>query len=352
VVCREHKNESRYSGLKRKPVCLCSSKPCSELLDCLVCDAARATSAAPTFFPAQPIEERLFVDGGMEFNNPSHVIFHHYSESNWRADSKRASVSSETAIPTAAHGNLNFSRVRFVNIGTGTEPETSQPYQNNIFANLEPAFIRMGRSLKSILKESATNPENVADQMITLARVSNGGSSDFKYARFSADNGVYYIKMHKFRHLDKIQDLTTQYLQMPKIQTELAKLAREMVVDYLLKQRGVPNSLQSGFLSVPNTAAAARPQTPPPRPLSHPLQDAQSATSSTQSSGSKPWSSGENSQITESSKTSMRRSEDARTAENTPTKAVPARHSMDIVGPAEAVVDCCASRTPTLSVRA
>jgi patatin-like phospholipase/acyl hydrolase len=45
-----------------------------------VTEAARATSAAPTFFPVQKIGKRYFVDGGMEYNNPSQAIFSHYTE--------------------------------------------------------------------------------------------------------------------------------------------------------------------------------------------------------------------------------------------------------------------------------
>ena len=79
VVCREHDTQSKYSDIKPGAVPICSL-PCHKQVECLVTEAARATSAAPTFFPVQKIGKRYFVDGGMEYNNPSQAIFSHYTE--------------------------------------------------------------------------------------------------------------------------------------------------------------------------------------------------------------------------------------------------------------------------------
>jgi patatin-like phospholipase/acyl hydrolase len=39
--------------------------------NCFVWEAARATSAAPTYFPAKSIQDKVLVDGGVYMNNPS-----------------------------------------------------------------------------------------------------------------------------------------------------------------------------------------------------------------------------------------------------------------------------------------
>jgi hypothetical protein len=62
----------------------------------------------------------------MEFNNPTHEIFDHYSKLNLVAESRRPSVATEAAVLTTLHGNLDFSEVRFINLGTGTKPNFAE----------------------------------------------------------------------------------------------------------------------------------------------------------------------------------------------------------------------------------
>src|SRR5436190_12860203 len=40
-------------------------------IQCTILEAARATSAAPTYFPEMHIDGNLYVDGGIGYNNPS-----------------------------------------------------------------------------------------------------------------------------------------------------------------------------------------------------------------------------------------------------------------------------------------
>jgi patatin-like phospholipase/acyl hydrolase len=225
VVCREHYHQSKYSDYKPNPVPICSVS-CPNQVVCKVCDAARATSAAPTFFPVQHIGGRFFVDGGMEHNNPSYAIFQHYTEYERSVGSRRASVVNEAAsLPATRHGNLDFSRVRFVNLGTGTKPNTLPDRRRDRLATFLPPFIRMGVFLKRTLTEFATNSENVADQLKILSSVSGPSSSvDFKYKRFSADNGVCYIKMDSYKQLALIENLTRKYLEREDTQSNLRLL--------------------------------------------------------------------------------------------------------------------------------
>ena len=76
VICRDHDSPSEYLDIKEDAVFICSSK-CHKQVACLVSEAPRATSAAPTYFPFLKIGDRYFVDGGMELNNPSHAIYRH-----------------------------------------------------------------------------------------------------------------------------------------------------------------------------------------------------------------------------------------------------------------------------------
>ena len=207
---------------------------------CLICEAARATTAAPTYFPLQNIAGRSFVDGGMGFNNPSFAIFDHYGQGLRAALSRRTSVAADTGSYVAEHGNLDFSCVRIVNLGTGTKPSGASSRRRDRFAKLVPAAIHMAAHWQKTLKEMAVASDNIANQMMTLVRVSrDAGAGDFnvKYERFTADNGVCYIKLDKFKELGKITTLTQQYLQNLEVQKELERVAKEIANEYLDRHR-------------------------------------------------------------------------------------------------------------------
>ena len=236
------------------------SRQCPEQVACLVTEAARATSAAPTFFPVQKIGSRYFVDGGMEHNNPSEAIFEHCTKS------KRTNVSNdiidvpESAPPTGHHDGLDFSQVRFVNLGTGTRSEALPPRQRDRLAQLVPAPVRMAIFLKRTLTEFAVNSEKTAAHMRTISWVSqNSSSANVSYMRFSADNGVCYIKMDKYKALNDIAQLTRDYLKKPETEARLNWAALEIAKDYLQRH---PAGAAAGPAA--DTSKATTPANPPP----------------------------------------------------------------------------------------
>lgn len=233
MVCREHSHQSKYSPFKPDAVPICSLQ-CHQEVPCLVFEAARATSAAPTFFPVQRIGDRYFVDGGMEHNNPSHAIFDHYVMPGRVAQSRNPSAIAEEVSAPAHHGCLDFSRVRIVNLGTGTRSNDLPPRQRDYLAELVPGFIRMGLFMKRTLTEFAVNSELTASKMTTLAHVSG---DSVNYERFSADNGVCYIKLDRYKRLNDIETMTTDYLQTSATRNRLRKVGEEMAKDFLQKRR-------------------------------------------------------------------------------------------------------------------
>lgn len=164
------------------------------------------------------------MDGGLEYNNPSFTIYDHYNEQN--------QIYVARNIASSHHGGLDLSRVRFVNLGTGDKPKDLPPPQRDRLAQLMPGFIRMGVFLKRTLKEFAVNSQKTAKQMETLVRASHG---DLIYERFSADNGVCYIKMDNHKALSDIDHLVQNYLDADKTKEKLKRVATEIAKEYLRK---------------------------------------------------------------------------------------------------------------------
>ena len=200
----------------------------------------------------------------MEFNNPTLEIFNHYTTGNRVAESRRTSVATEAAVQNALHGNLDFSNIRFINLGTGTEPILAD-YRNqkNNWAFLVPGAFRMLLFLKRNLTKMATNSERVAGAMKTIARVSRNGNICTKYERFSADNGVCFIKMDKHKKLADIECLTLEYLQSEVIKKRLDRVAKEIAEDYLANSPTEAMRNATDRLAVPDHSR--RPSTPESR---------------------------------------------------------------------------------------
>lgn len=328
---------------------------------CLICEAARATTAAPTYFPLQSIGGRSFVDGGMGFNNPSHTIFNHYSQGLRAALSRRTSVATDTGSYVADHGNLDFSCVRIVNLGTGTKPSGSSGRRRGTFARLiTPSAIHMAAHWQKTLKGMAVASDNIADQMETLVRVSrNAGDFNVKYERFTANNGVCYIKLDKFKELEKITTLTGQYLENFEVQRDLHRVAEEIANEYLDFHRtgGRPTTL-----TVPDRRPS-RAQSPTTQQLQAPSTQQPQALSTQQPQAPTPQLS-ENSQLNNTTQSGINLSRDNSNASNStttpssaepantvhiPAPVIPPRQTADITGPANSMVESLETVAPVRS---
>lgn len=215
---------------------LCN-RPCNIQFPHSVCDAALATASPPTFLPVVKLGERCFVDGGMEYNNPSYAIQDHYGQEN-RVQSSKTSIAlatpQPTPSPTSQHGNLDISRVRYINIGTGTKTDIVPERKRDVLASLVPSVIRTTVFLKETLTQIAVDSEKTADQMRVLQQVSHG---DIIYDRFSAGNGVCYFKLDRWADLDKIEALTVKYLAEEDTKASLQQVADVLASEYVETRR-------------------------------------------------------------------------------------------------------------------
>ena len=230
VVCRKHKGKAKSSELDPDPAFFCSIS-CGHDDEVKICDAARATSAAWTYFSIMKIGSGFFADGGVEYNNPSFAILDHYTVD---AETRRIRdgyhyPSRKPAPPIPTHQGVDFSRCRIVNIGTGSKTEGTPPRKREKFAALIPESILFGLFMKRTLTEIATASERAAGQIRTMAQVEKG---DLIFNRLSATNGVCWIKLDKYRKLDEITTLTQDWLRQSEISDYMSGLARDIAKEY------------------------------------------------------------------------------------------------------------------------
>lgn len=229
VICREHSSSSQYSKLTNKAVPICSL-PCNDNLICKVCDAARATSAAPTFFPVMRIGDRFFADGGLGNNNPSFAIYFHYTGSERKKSTRPMAASTVSAPRFSPHGDLDCSRVRFTNIGTGAKVDEVEPRKRDWLAGLIPGFIRKGVFLKQTLTEIAVNSEEKAEVMRHFQYLN---PDIIRYERFDANHGVSNIKLDNYNALGEIREKTERYLEEQGTKDLLEEVGSAIAADYL-----------------------------------------------------------------------------------------------------------------------
>jgi hypothetical protein len=179
-----------------------------EYITCRMCDAARATSAAPTYFPPVRILKKILVDGGFgETNNPSNAAWDHY-------DTKKFISKTDQAL--------------WVNIGTGTlPPESSRTVPPRPFWTMfVPESLLDIVHLTKDLQKIATDSEKVGREMQKLAKEAR--EDRLRFWRFSANNGLHEIELDAYEQLEKIEALTHRYLEVPNVAARLRTTAQAL----------------------------------------------------------------------------------------------------------------------------
>jgi hypothetical protein len=155
---------------------------------CSIWEAARATSAAATFFDPIQIGRQTYVDGATGFNNPVEVVLEE-AESIW-PDAK--------------------SRIQFlVSIGTGVQ---------------EPKDF--GSDLKEVihtLKTIATETEETEKRFFKFHKHLGVGG---RYFRFNVDRGLGGIGLDEHQKIDKVEVGTELYLGAPRVREAVEAFVR------------------------------------------------------------------------------------------------------------------------------
>ena len=174
------------------PVLFRTYQPRGSPLDCKIWEAARATSATPTFFERIEIgRNQPFVDGGVGCNNPSQVVLHE----------AKALFGGARQI-----GCL-------VSIGTG---------QATVINMEKPGLF--DKSIDT-LKAISTDCEGTHEAMLRLfANLPN------TYFRLNVEQGMQGVEFFEWAKLANVEAHTTQYMLKNEVDTTLAELANAVTV--------------------------------------------------------------------------------------------------------------------------
>jgi predicted acylesterase/phospholipase RssA len=164
--------------------------PINKTFDCTIWEAARATSAAPTFFKSivigEPGATQPYIDGGIGLNNPTLQVI-----------DEAQSIFSDRRVAC------------IVSIGTG-QAKTIEIPKPGPFQQVVPLdFVNAVISI-------ATECEMTSEAMVQ--RFQN--TQNF-YFRFNVEQGLQEVKMAQWDRLDKVAAHTKRYLQMEDVKKKI-----------------------------------------------------------------------------------------------------------------------------------
>ncbi len=154
--------------------------PANQMYNCTIVEAARATTAAPTFFKGiefgDPIKQR-YIDGGLGCNNPVRLV---------------------TVEARSLYPDRSISCV--VSLGTGVANVIGME-RPDAFQKLLPT------DLIAVLKGIATDCERISEQ------IAQDLGQSILYCRLNVDQGLQEVSLAEWDKLSNVQLHTVQYLQ-------------------------------------------------------------------------------------------------------------------------------------------
>jgi predicted acylesterase/phospholipase RssA len=193
---------------------------------CTVWEAARATSAAPSFFKPVFIQDpadgtgEYFVDGGVAHNNPAEVALSE-ARNIWTNVKRFCLVS----IGTGRQKTVKFVQIEDSDVSL-FHPEAEQTTPNKskrdrlvkfpILTTIKKTY-RAPAGIKAVLKivescvESCNNSERVHER-IQEAAYSVDASIQFPYYRFDVDRDMDKIRLEEWRKMTDMVALTGHYM--------------------------------------------------------------------------------------------------------------------------------------------
>ncbi|XP_006457841.1 hypothetical protein AGABI2DRAFT_114867 [Agaricus bisporus var. bisporus H97] len=181
-------------------------------LDCKIWEAARATSAAPTFFKRIEIGRgQPYIDGGLGRNNPSQVVL---EEAN------------------ALFGARQIGCLVSIGAGEAGVIEIKKP---GLCQRYIPTDVI--DTLEAITTDCESTHQNMLRHFTNLPNT---------YFRINVDQGMQKIKLSKWEKLSNVEAYTSQYMKKVEVAEKLALLVSAIRVpkgQLLLEQLSMEESL-------------------------------------------------------------------------------------------------------------
>jgi predicted acylesterase/phospholipase RssA len=182
--------------------------------NCTIWEAGRATTAAPTFFEAISIDNRKYVDGALQINNP--------------------------VMQAVTEGMVAFGKARRIgcvlSIGTGMSPNRSLRDNEGIGGNVR-SIMNLGTSLLKM----ATNSELTHLKVEAMNKTKRLAD---QYFRFSAGIGIpsadepdwekTMIKLDDAGGMPKFKKMTEEYLRGAQVNEQILDCAKQLNALYYL----------------------------------------------------------------------------------------------------------------------
>jgi predicted acylesterase/phospholipase RssA len=235
---------------------------------CPIWQAARATSAAPSYFPPAwvefPAPGGWYIDGGLKRNNPSEVALAE-AKRYWKTAKRVMIVSIGTGVQKTADfiENPEPPEKRSdeqTDTETEKQPDDSMQPKTGSFGGVKQRFKRVASSFAGKVKAATSNlpsTSSVAQYsripggLMTLKRFaaelvklstesedthrnlwecahSHDESQQFPYYRFNVPAGMDEIGLEEWKNMIKMGALTRGYLRTPLVEKEMERCAESV----------------------------------------------------------------------------------------------------------------------------
>ena len=170
-------------------------------IPCTILEAARATSAAPTYFPEMEIDGDFYVDGGIGYNNPS----------------EEAIREARRIWPEREIGCL-------VSIGTGLmQPISGATRTKEQFGPLVGGVVQKMMpltaeklSIAEYCTQLATNCQVIHTHVFEHASIEKKPQQRARYYRFNVTSGMAHIGLDEANKLNEVSQMTDAYVRDPE----------------------------------------------------------------------------------------------------------------------------------------
>jgi predicted acylesterase/phospholipase RssA len=186
---------------------------CGEFYDadeCKIWEAARCTSAAPTFFKPMfvrvpPGPGQWYVDGGLQHNNPSQLALDE-AQRIWPQVKRFCLVS----IGTGWQRNVEFIESKESQAPGPPAKRKRVSWQFVNVMNVPKASIELAKIAKCAVELSTSS--ELTHQQLSDKSNSRDLAQQFPYYRFNVERGMDSIELQEWKAMVRIEELTARYI--------------------------------------------------------------------------------------------------------------------------------------------